>query len=328
MREIEKKQVIATIFLNMKLLLIPFLIYGCKETNRNFKTINVSAGTIERYENMTSKYISPRNVDVWLPDDYNAKNEYSVLYMHDGQMLFDSTTTWNNQEWGVDEVMGRLMKENNIAKCIVVGIWNSGKGRHSDYFPQKPFEKLSEDFKDSLMQDTKRNAETALFSDAIQSDNYLKFIVKELKPFIDNTYSTKANRENTFIAGSSMGGLISIYAICEYPEVFGGAACLSTHWIGIYPMENNPVPGVFFQYLTNNLPSPSTHKIYFDYGTETLDSLYEPYQFTVDSIMKRKGFDNAHWMTLKFDGEDHSENAWRKRLHIPVTFLLEKRTKW
>jgi predicted alpha/beta superfamily hydrolase len=71
---------------------------------------------------MISKYISSRNVDIWLPDDYNTKNEYSVLYMHDGQMLFDSTTTWNNQEWGVDEVMGRLMEENKIAKCIVVRI--------------------------------------------------------------------------------------------------------------------------------------------------------------------------------------------------------------
>ena len=78
-----------------------------------------------------------------------------------------------------------------------------------------------------------------VFSGKIQSDNYLKFLVKELKPFIDSSFSTLKDQQNTFIAGSSMGGLISMYAICEYPLVFGGAACLSTHWPGIFTMINN-----------------------------------------------------------------------------------------
>lgn len=301
-----------------------FLISGCKEKSIRIKTIHLSSGFIERYEYFASQYVAPRNVDVWLPEDYHKKKEYAVLYMHDGQMLFDSTTTWNKQEWGVDEVLSRLMEEQKIEECIVVAIWNSGKSRHSDYFPQKPFKQLPKPFIDSLMQEGKGHEETALFSNAVQSDNYLKFIVYELKPFIDNAYSTKTNRENRFIAGSSMGGLISWYAICEYPEVFGGAACLSTHWIGIYPMVNNPVPGEFFRYLEENLPPPVNHKIYFDYGTETLDAMYEPYQLTVDSIMKNRGYDSTHWMTLKFEGENHSESAWQKRLHIPVEFLLGK----
>ena len=92
------------------------------------------------------------------------------------------------------------------------------------------------------------------------SDNYLKFIVEELKPFIDSTYSTLIDKENTFIAGSSMGGLISMYAVCEYPNVFGGAACLSTHWPGTFEVENNPIPEIFYNYLTNNLPKPNQNK--------------------------------------------------------------------
>ena len=77
------------------------------------------------------------------------------------------------------------------------------------------------------------------------SDNYLKFLVTELKPFIDKKYSVYKDMNHTFIAGSSMGGLISMYAICEYPRVFGGAACMSTHWPGIFSAEGNPVPDAF-----------------------------------------------------------------------------------
>ena len=285
--------------------------------------LTLSTGTVERFENFNSKYISARNVDVWLPDNYNPKNKYSVLYMHDGQMLFDASTTWNKQEWGVDEVIGKLIAEGAIKPCIVVGIWNSGINRHSDYFPQKPFEQLSKEKQDSLISRGKRYKDISLFANGIQSDNYLKFIVYELKPFIDKTYSTKKKAKDTFMAGSSMGGLISMYAICEYPKVFGGAACLSTHWIGSHPTENNPMPEQFCIYLKNNLPNPKNHKLYFDYGTKTLDAQYEPFQKKVDAIMEEKKF-KKNWTTIKFNGLDHSEKSWNKRLHIPILFLLGK----
>ena len=175
---------------------------------------------------------------------------------------------------------------------------------------------------DSLLK-LNRNSDQPLFGAPIQSDKYLKFLVKELKPFIDQKFSTLSDAPNTFIAGSSMGGLISMYAICEYPQIFGGAACLSTHWIGIFTDQNNPIPRVFMNYLQKNLPNPRTHKIYFDYGTATLDSFYKPFQQEADAIMQRKGFDSLHWLTREFVGEDHSEKAWRKRLSIPLQFLLK-----
>ncbi|MFD2248452.1 alpha/beta hydrolase [Pontibacter ruber] len=308
----------------MKTYLLLFLItcfnIGCTMQSANAQAPTVSSGKIEQIENFKSRFISPRNVDVWLPDGYSSNEKYAVLYMHDGQMLFDAALTWNNQEWGVDETIGKLIKEQKIDKCIVVGVWNSGKSRHSDYFPQKPFERLSQTFRDSLLQEYG----TTLFPTKIQSDNYLKFLVKELKPYIDSTYATYPDKAHTFIAGSSMGGLISLYAICEYPEVFGGAACISTHWPGIFTDEDNPIPAAFIDYLKQRLPDPATHKLYFDYGTETLDAMYEPYQLQADALMKCKGYNDKNWKTLKFTGEDHSENAWGKRLHIPVTFLLGK----
>ncbi|MFY7652879.1 MAG: alpha/beta hydrolase-fold protein, partial [Chitinophagaceae bacterium] len=102
----------------------------------------VSSGKLVRLENFSSKFVDARNVDIWFPENYDGKKKMAVLYMHDGQMLFDATTTWNKQDWGVDETVAALIKDKAIRNCIVVGVWNSGKNRHIDYFPQKPFESL------------------------------------------------------------------------------------------------------------------------------------------------------------------------------------------
>lgn len=282
----------------------------------------VVSGSLQRHENFGSSYVTSRNVDVWLPDGYTSAKKYNVLYMHDGQMLFDSATTWNKQAWDVDDVIGELLQQQKIKDLIVVAIWNGGTTRHSDYFPQKPFEALSQAEKDTVYSAARTNGVSVFNSYKIQSDNYLKFLVRELKPFIDKNYAVYKDRSHTFIAGSSMGGLISLYAICEYPKIFGGAACLSTHWPGIFSMENNPVPNSFFRYMKNKLPNPKTHKIYFDYGNATLDALYPPLQQKADAIMIEKGFTGVNWTTKFFPGEDHSEKAWNMRLHIPLTFLL------
>ena len=310
----------------MKYLIYCFLLFAfvactmALESSSSY--FQVTSGSIHHIDSFPSEYISSRNIEIWLPDGYTKKEKYAVLYMHDGQMLFDSSKTWNNQEWEVDEVMGRLQREGVIQSTIVVGIWNIESSRHSDYFPQKPFMSLPKIYQDSLINQAKTEGKTPLFGFQVQSDNYLKFIVEELKPYIDQQYSTHTDQEHTFIAGSSMGGLISMYAICEYPDVLGGAACISTHWPGTFTVENNPIPKAFQAYMNTHLPDPKTHKIYFDYGTETLDAMYEPLQIQVDSEMIAKGFTPRNWITRKFIGENHSENSWKKRLDIPLKFLL------
>lgn len=284
----------------------------------------VSSGSLERIENLSSKYITSRNIDIWLPENYSDSKKYAVLYMHDGQMLYDAETTWNKQAWEVDEVLGKLIKESKIQDVIIVGIWNGGITRHIDYFLQKPFESLAKTQQDSIYNTNRSNGQSVFNNGKINSDNYLKFIVQEVKPLIDKKYSVYTDNEHTFIAGSSMGGLISLYAICEYPKIFGGAACLSTHWPGIFGLENNPIPDVFFAYIKKHLPDPKGHKIYFDYGTATLDTMYQTLQPKVDAIMKSKGYDNRNWLTKKFEGDDHSEKSWSKRFSIPMEFLLGK----
>lgn len=284
----------------------------------------ISTGTLHRHENFPSRYVSPRHIDVWTPEGYDSRKKYAVLYMHDGQMLYDSNSSWNRQSWEIDETAGKLMQEKEVQDFIIVGIWNSGAGRHSDYFPQKPFENLTIKEKEQVFSAYRGNGNAVFKEPRLLSDNYLRFIVEELKPFIDSSYATLQKRKYTMIAGSSMGGLISLYAICEYPEIFGGAACLSTHWPGIFSMENNPVPDALFRYLKEKLPSPRNHKLYFDHGDASLDSLYPPLQQKADLIIQSKGYRSRNWQTRNFPGENHSETAWRKRVHLPLLFLFGK----
>ncbi|TCN65413.1 alpha/beta hydrolase [Acetobacteroides hydrogenigenes] len=274
-----------------------------------------SSGEIKRIEKFPSKHVDARNIDVWLPAGYSPAKKYAVLYMHDGQMLYDSTTTWNKQEWMVDEVATKLTKEEKIRDIIVVGIWNNNTLRHAEYFPEKALKNLAPDQRKELL---------LLIKEGPKADSYLRFLVTELKPYIDKTFATLPDQQNTFIAGSSMGGLISLYAICEYPKVFGGAACLSTHWIGKFNDDNNPIPPAIIKYMQAKLPSPKTHKLYFDYGNKTLDQYYKPWQLKVDALMEQKGFTSESWITKEFVGEDHSERAWQRRLHIPFEFLMAK----
>jgi predicted alpha/beta superfamily hydrolase len=284
---------------------------------------NVSQGHIDIYPNCASAYVESATVEVWLPPGYSNKQRYDVLYMHDGQMLFDSTLTWNHQSWNVAETASRLMETGQTRQFIVVAIHNPGSLRYAWYFPQQPYQSLTPTELDTIwFQWEKLGRNRTEFKP--MADHYLKFLVSELKPFIDKTYSTHKGVSHTFIAGSSMGGLISWYALCEYPQIFGGAACLSTHWPGMYTVNNNPIPDKFMAYLKQHLPNPKNHKLYFDYGNQTLDSLYPPYQKQVDTIMLQKGFTPQNWKTLFFDGNDHSETAWKNRFEHPLLFLMTK----
>lgn len=279
----------------------------------------VSTGSIERVDAFESKYIPARTVDVWLPPSYDPSNSYAVLYMHDGQMLFDAATTWNGQEWRVDEVAGELIAADKVRPFIVVGVFNGGVNRHSEYFPQKPFESLSGS-QQAQQYELQRSETQPLFAAEVYSDRYLKFLVEELKPYIQQNYPVKS--EESYLLGSSMGGLISMYGLLEYPTEFKGAACLSTHWPGSFEVNGNPIPQAFNDYIDSKLETLTYQKIYFDFGTETLDALYPPLQAKVDEVFIARDFPKAQWTSKRFEGAAHTEEAWAARLHIPLEFLF------
>ncbi|MCB1601302.1 MAG: alpha/beta hydrolase [Xanthomonadales bacterium] len=283
----------------------------------------VSSGRIERLDPIESDLIPSRPVDVWLPPGYPSAAPYAVLYMHDGQMLFDGAHTWNGQEWRADEVASELIRSGKTRPFIIVGVWNIPAMRHSELYPEKAFERLSVAKQAELYRIDR--GDELLFGRPVDSDDYLRFLVTEVKPRIDARYAVDGSPANTVVMGSSMGGLISLYAVSEYPEVFGAAACLSTHWVGTLVGDDTEVQQAFFAYFDAQLPSPATHRIYFDHGDQTLDAWYPPLQQRADALMRRHGYDRSNWLTLYYPGTDHSENAWSARLQVPMQFLLPPR---
>lgn len=298
--------------LYFSLILVGLMIVNCapQEIPDPVNPILAVTGTVIEHDNFPSEFVDDRNIEIWLPEGYQESEEsYRVLYMHDGQNVFDPETSYNGNDWMVDEALTDLIASGDVESTIVVAIWNSGITRFPEYMPQKPAEIMNSE---EVQQAVINNSGKPIFS-----DDYLKFVVEEVKPFIDQEYRTKPQREYTSIMGSSMGGLISLYAIMEYPDVFGSAGCVSTHWI---------VPEIgaeFVNYVADNLPDPSTHKIYFDFGTLGLDANYEPAQTKVDNMMAIAGYvQGENWITKKFEGHDHKEQYWAMRIHEPLTFLL------
>jgi len=284
--------------------------------------VHVSAGTIVDLGVVQSQYTDPRRVVVWLPPGYRRRGpKHAVLYMHDGQNLFDKATSGVGMEWQIDEHLSQLIRERKVRPSIVVGIWNTPR-RRQEYLPSKAFNRLPPDFRDQVR---------ILYGGYPLSNGYLRFIVRELKPRIDRRFNVRPDRANTAVMGSSMGALISLYAINEYPDVFGAAGMLSTHWPllirangkSVDEAEYQAISSVFERYLTTALPDPATHRLYFDHGSENQDAFYARYQQRVDGAVARRGYiHGTNWLTRDFPGQKHSEISWASRVDIPLQFLL------
>lgn len=221
-----------------------------------------------------------RDVLVWLPDSYTAsERRYPVLYMQDGQNLFDQHTSFGGVEWGVDETMQTLGGEG--LEAIVVGLYHAGPDRIAEYNP---------------------------FADPPKGGlRYLEFLTATIKPMIDHDFRTLTDRAYTGIMGSSMGGLISLYAFFRRPDVFGLVGALSPAlWIA---------RGGISTYI-RHARAPQG-RIYLDNGTrennaEGLSQLLVEKGYRLDETLKY----------VKEEGGQHTESAWARRLPEALRFLL------
>jgi len=284
-------------------------------------------GRLVVIDDFPSRHVSARRVVVWLPPGYDTGTaDYPVLYMQDGQNLFDPPRGLANAAWDIDRHLIELVAAGRVRPAIVVGIWNSGLNRAREYGPAVAINSQPAGVRDLIPGTTADGKKTTL------SDQYLRFLVEELKPAIDGRFRTRHGRADTMLMGSSMGGLISLYALCTHPQVFGAAACLSTHWpiSTNYPLLGPPIDArivrvvqAWQDWLRANLPEPGAHRLYFDYGSLHLDRHYAPLQGQVDAIGAARGYRrNVDWVSRAFPGADHNEKSWNQRLHIPLTFLL------
>lgn len=291
-------------------------------TERDNDVPTAAPGSIRRFdarcESLGCSYI----VDVWLPSGYDGTDSgkrYPVVYMHDGQNLFDPTISFAGAAWEIDKALGHLIDTDVIDTPIVVGIHNRGGNRPADYIPELPLHApymTSEQFTASGM--------PQITGYAYNGDEYAAFVATELKPAIDKMFATAPERDHTFIMGSSMGGLASLYALCEYPDVYGGAACLSTHWIGTFDQNSTIFPTAMLSYMSDRLPSPDSHRLYLDRGTLDLDSYYDKWEEQAREIARGKGYSETAGTLYTFTdkGASHNEIYWSQRVDRPLHFLL------
>jgi predicted alpha/beta superfamily hydrolase len=227
-----------------------------------------------------------RRIWIYLPPDYNASDSrYGVLYMHDGQNVFDDSTSFAG-EWGVDELMDSISAKRK--EMIVVAVDNGGAKRISEYCPY----------------DMERFGKG-------EGNQYVDFLANTLKPFIDRNYRTKKDKENTYIAGSSMGGLISMYAVLKYPKVFGGAGVFSpAFWVG----------RKIFDDIEKNGKKVNS-KIYFYCGGQENETMQPDMMKAFEEM--RSVSKSKMETSVRPEGK-HTESVWREEFPLFYLWLVEK----
>jgi len=243
--------------------------------------------------------MNQRDLLVYLPPTYESSDRsYPVLYLHDGQNLFDAATSFAG-EWQVDETMESLSREG--LEAVVVGIPNAGVARLDEY---NPFHEPSHG--------------------GGLGDQYLAFIVEAIKPLIDDNFRTLPGREHTGILGSSMGGLISLYAYFNRPEVFGLVGALSPSlWFA---------KGAIYDYIQEAAYNPG--KIYMDAGTREygdggwLSKRYHSRRYyagvrRMQRLLAKKGYrPQRDLLYVQEKWARHEEGAWARRFPKAIRFLL------
>lgn len=226
-----------------------------------------------------------RRIWIYLPADYELTHrKYPVIYMHDGQNLFDAYTSGYG-EWGVDEIMDKLPLKDQY---IIVGIDHGGEHRMTEYSPY----------------DSK-------FGKA-EGDQYVDFLIKTLKPYIDEHYRTKSDMKHTSIAGSSMGGLISFYAVLKYPKVFGSGGIFSpSFWIA----------PEMFNYAQQHLNAKS--RFYLVCGDSEGGDMVEPMKKMV-KLVRSKGISEQNSLETIVKGARHNEQQWNGDFPAFYQWLIGK----
>jgi len=252
-----------------------------KSVNSNPKII----GKVEYHRKFYSKALNNRrDIIVWLPPSYKKESHrrYPVLYIQDGQNIMDPRTAYVGIDWQVDETAMRLIKLGDLQELIIVGIYNTP-------------ERLEE------------------YSDSNKGKNYMKFMVEQLKPFIDKYYRTLSGKEYNAVMGSSMGGLISFLLVWNYPDVYGKAACMSSSFYYDGDKAINMVK--------NYTGEKKKIKIYIDHGEDGL-----PRGQKMFCELSQKGYLIGTDIDYYYSpGADHTESEWAKRIPRPLLFFFGTR---
>ena len=294
------------------IVLMAVCVVGCRSTQENDdsalrdRRVSVSYGTVETLFFDQTPLHRAVAVDVWLPEGYLTTDEaYPVCYMHDGQNCLDATTTWNGQSWEIDEAMDSLSKLPDFQMPLVVCIY-SNEDRMRELMPAdyKTYTTLWNRLRHPIMGHFIRYA---------GSDEYLSFVCDSLKPFIDTHYRTLSDRKHTAVMGSSMGALMSLYAVQQRPDIFGTAMGLSfPAFKGMWDIQKKAIQSARLDSV----------RLYFDNGTEDLDATFFPMFDELEDLLKAQGCEESDLSVQVFEGKGHNEDAWSQRVVIPLSFAF------
>lgn len=282
-----------------------------------------NTGRFVEVEDIAVEGLPDQRLSIWLPPGYDSgTRRYPVLYMHDGHNLFDPAKSNFNKVWAADKAMLAAMATGRVEPHIIVGMWPPGPDRYRQYLPQFTAERATGGIAASIRDNSNGGP--------VVSARYLQWITEELKPQIDRDYRTLPDAAHTAIAGSSMGGIMSCYAIIERPDIFSRAACVSSHWPIALPDEAEAdraqVFGIWQGWLGEKLGQPAGRRIWMDHGTATLDRYYAPYQVVIDQSFRDAGWtEGKDFRTKAYPGAEHEENAWAQRLPEILGWLLSER---
>jgi enterochelin esterase-like enzyme len=273
-------------------------------------------GRLIEYEQIPAAGLPDQRLTIWLPPGYDAdERRYPVLYMHDGHNLFDPAKSNFNKIWAADSAMLAASASGSVEPHIIIGIWAPGPDRYRQYLPRSAYNAASGKLRERMDQTAKGE---------VVSDAYLAWIAGPLKSWVDASFRTRTGRNDTAIIGSSMGGLMSCYAILERPEVFGRAGCVSSHWPAIIApaaaREDPAVKALWDEWFAARLGAPAGRRVWLDRGTDKTDSFY-----AVDARFAAAGWVKGRdWESRVYQGTGHDENAWAARLPEIFVWLLAK----
>lgn len=280
-------------------------------------------GRLIEYDHVAEAGLPEQRLTIWLPPGYDSgTRSYPVLYMHDGQNLFDPAKSAFNKVWAADKAMLVAMATGTVEPHIIVGIWAPGAARYRQYLPRDVY---------NVVPPTVRAQMDTMAGGEVVSDAYLAWLSGPLKHWVDSTWRTRPGRDDTAIVGSSMGGLMSCYAFLERPDVCGRAGCISSHWPAVDPRSvgaaNPALATTWRNWFVSHLGQADGRRVWFDHGTATLDAFYAPYQQEIDAQMAQSGWRKGiDWQSRVYPGAAHEENAWAARLPEVFEWLLERRT--
>ncbi|PXW70101.1 putative alpha/beta superfamily hydrolase [Blastomonas natatoria] len=279
------------------------------------------AGRLLQYERIAAAGLPDQRLTIWLPPGYDAgARRYPVLYMHDGHNLFDRR--WSNFDkiWAADKAMLQAVASGAVEPHIIIGIWAPGADRFRQYLPR--------DIHDAASPGLRAKMDAAA-GGPILSHAYLTWIAGPLKTWVDTRFRTRPGRDDTAIMGSSMGGLMSCYAFLHRPDIFGRAACISSHWPAIDPRAveggDPELIRLWDRWFAEKLGAPDGRRLWLDHGTATLDAFYAPYQQAVDARIAASGWQKGKdWESRVYEGAEHEENAWAARLPEIMGWVLRR----